>query len=196
MPSALQNVACIGWGSLIWDPRTLPIRQPWFMDGPLLPVEFGRQSDDDRITLVIVPKNVTGVACVRTLWALMVARSLDEATSALAEREMPCKPDTKKVGRWPCAPEDARDFTEIVEAWAKEKGLDGVVWTALPPKFEKENGRMPGVDEVLQHLRGLSSDRQKWRRAEEYVRKAPVQIDTEYRHRIECELGWTPLPMT
>jgi hypothetical protein len=188
MPNTPRSIACLGWGSLIWDPRALPIRRPWFTDGPLLPIEFARQSKDNRITLVIVPTNLAEVACVRTLWALMVTPSLDIAREKLAKRE-----GADEIGCWPdnVLP---KELAETVEVWAGEKGLDAVVWTALPPRFDKKDGRMPGVDEVLQHLRGLASE--KWKRAEEYVRRTPVQIDTEYRRRIECELGWTPIPPT
>jgi hypothetical protein len=47
-------IACIGWGSLIWDMRNLNVDGNWHADGPLLPIEFARQSRDGRITLVIV----------------------------------------------------------------------------------------------------------------------------------------------
>jgi hypothetical protein len=114
----------------------------------------------------------------------MVAPSLDAAREKLAKREGTT--DEKKIGCWP---DDvlSKEVGEVVEAWAKKNALDGVVWTALGPKFKM-------VSEVLGHLRGLSdSDCVAWNRAQEYVRKAPRQIDTEWRRRMECELGWTPI---
>jgi hypothetical protein len=190
MPGSHPKIACLGWGSLIWDPRSLPIRRPWFTDGPLLPIEFARESKDKRITLVIVPNNLAEVACVRALWALMVATDLGVARAELAKRE---GTDVKNISCWPdeVLP---KEVGEVVEAWAKEKALDGVVWTALSPKFNNEDCRMPGVDEVLKHLGKLShSDYAAWNCAQEYVRKAPRQIDTEWRRRMECEFGWTPI---
>jgi hypothetical protein len=197
MPSEPLKIACLGWGSLIWDPRTLPIRRPWFQDGPLLPIEFARRSDNGhgRITLVIVPPDCARVPCVRALWALMTVDSFDDAIERLAEREMPKNPREKAIGRWSFGATATEDFpfTDLISTWAQKKGLDAVVWTALPPKNERD-GEMPTIDAVLQHLHGLAFDYSRWREAEEYVRKAPMQIDTEYRRRIECEFGWTPVP--
>jgi hypothetical protein len=45
-------IACIGRCSLIWDVRNLDVDGNW-RDGPLLPVEFARQSSNRRITLVL-----------------------------------------------------------------------------------------------------------------------------------------------
>ena len=58
-------IVCIGWGSLIWDTRSLDVDVHWRADGPMLPIEFARESSDGRITLVIVQ----GFASVLTLWS-------------------------------------------------------------------------------------------------------------------------------
>ena len=69
--------------------------------------------------------------------------------------------------------------------------LDAVVWTALKPKFQEEIGQIPTADEVIAFLKHLPPETKKV--AEEYVRRAPAQVNTEYRRRIENELGWTPI---
>lgn len=48
-----MRIACIGWGSLIWNQKDLLIYGEWYKNGPALPIEFVSQSSDDRLTLVI-----------------------------------------------------------------------------------------------------------------------------------------------
>jgi hypothetical protein len=69
--------------------------------------------------------------------------------------------------------------------------LDVVIWTALPPKFRGENGKMPSADDVITHLSDLRHEKRK--HAEQYIRMTPRQIDTNYRRQIEVALHWTPL---
>ena len=40
-----MKIAGLGWGTLVGDPRSLPIPRPWFEVGPLLPRQLARQSD-------------------------------------------------------------------------------------------------------------------------------------------------------
>src|SRR5262245_11065562 len=125
----VMTIACLGWGSLVWDARTLPVNGDWKDDGPDLPVEFARQSGGNRITLVVVPV----APSVRTLWASLSAQSLRDAVTALNEREG--RPGSNKIGRWPSDERDEKACQEVIAAWAEKKGLTGVVWTALSPKF-------------------------------------------------------------
>ena len=76
-----------------------------------------------------------------------------------------------------------------IEKWARARDLDGVIWTALPAKFDDED-RTPSEEEVIAHLRRLTGTQRD--EAERYIRQAPRQIDTPYRRRIEAELHWLP----
>ena len=181
-----MRIGCLGWGSLIWDPRDLPFRGIWFRDGPLVPIEFARQSKDDRITLVLV----SGRPVVRSLWSVLSVRSLDEAQTALAKRE---GTDKENIGVWKTGTADANTSLQVCQTigqWAMRLALDSVVWTALPAQFNGEK-RVPTVREVVGHLSNLQHEKR--RNAEEYIRMAPRQIDTDYRRRIEADLHWKPV---
>lgn len=179
-------IACLGWGSLVWDPRELPIQGEWFKDGPILPVEFARQSKDGRLTLVILPSEEGGTD-VRTLWVPMSLSNIKDARIALSLREG-CTAD--HIGIWPHTNGKGDPMRANIEAWATRLNLEGVVWTALPPKFNDEDDRAPTFDEAVQYLRSLSHEKR--RLAENYIRKTPLQVDTGYRRRFELEFGWKP----
>lgn len=185
MPST-PRIACLGWGSLVWDPRSLPLESGWFRDGPLLPIEFARESSDGRITLVIaeVPNDV------QALWAVLASADLEAAIRALAHREDMQGTLIQRIGFWTAEAGSAHEETTVIGRWATGVGLDGVVWTALKPGFRGDRGLVPSEAEVLRYLRELPDGRRK--AAELYVRNAPLQIVTPYRKRIEEEFGWLP----
>lgn len=180
-------IACLGWGSLVWDARTLPIQHYWFEDGPLIKVDFLRHSDDDRITLVLH----NSAQPVRSLWAAMTVNTLDEAINALAVREgMTGANPSKNIGRWSRGTANPDCILEL-EAWAEARGITSVIWTALPAKFGGQNNRCPTLEEVTLHLSRLTGPGRD--AAENYIRRAPRQIDTTYRRHIEAKLGWIPI---
>jgi hypothetical protein len=174
-----MRISCLGWGSLIWKPEDLPVGK-WLSDGPHIPIEFARQSADGRMTLVIAEDG----GPVRVLWAPLDVKTIDEARKALAHREG-CQ--LNAIGYWSPLVKPNSKSSATIASWALTKGLDGVVWTALKPKFGDEY-RMPSAGEVIGYLTGLSGIPME--KAKEYVRRAPVQIKTPYRARIEDELGW------
>lgn len=178
-----MKIACLGWGSLIWDSRELNIpSEKWNTDGPSLPVEFSRKSNDGRITLIIDrqanPQTV--------LWAELEQEDLDEARCLLARREGTRYENIHLTHADGSSSNNSEISAKVID-WLRVKKLDAAIWTGL--SYNRNGGR-PSVSEVVKHLQKLEGcDRE---RAEEYVRKAPTQIDTEYRKKIVEEFGWTP----
>lgn len=181
-----MKIACIGWGSLIWDPKGLPIRRNWYSDGPILPVEFLRQSRDGRLTLVL-SNNATPV---RTLWALMATGDLEIAKDSLRDREGISRKNLDSlIGFIKSDSNNNNGSNEvIIRKWLKSKNLDAAIWTNLPAEFKGEKGKGPSEKEAIDYLRNLSVEKQNI--AKEYIRKSPQQIDTDIRRRLETEFGW------
>lgn len=187
------SIACIGWGSLVWDPRTLPCAEEWRNDGPLLPVEFARESGDKperrRITLVICE----GAERVPTCWTRLHANSIGDARKALAVREY-----EKASPQWTdkyigycdleTGVQSGREASTVA-SWAARVGLRGAVWTDLACGFRGKRATMPSVEEVIDYLSSLDGPARD--EAEKYVRRAPAQVATRYRQQIVQALGWS-----
>src|SRR3989344_2470817 len=120
-----MKIACLGWGSLVWDPRGLPIQKQWFQDRPMVQVEFARESSGGRITLVLMKNAVP----VRSLWAIMDIDELETAREALAIREgiNDYKGHTdKRIGSWPT---DNPATILGLQEWASCRKIENVIWT-------------------------------------------------------------------
>lgn len=183
----MASIACLGWGSLIWSPRELPIRRQWFADGPLIQVEFARKAKDGRLTLALTETDFR----VRSLFALMEnGNDLDAACDALRKREgIPAALGQQHIGRWSRG-DAAPLYIEHLPQWAEARGFDHIIWTGLPPGLEPP-GPKPGLDDIFAYLDGLTGETRDV--AENYIRRAPRQTDTDYRRAIEARYGWLPL---
>lgn len=181
-----MKIACLGWGSLIWKPAELPVASDWFADGPWLPIEFAREGDSGELATVLCE----GVGEVQVLWALLDVADLDAAREALREREGVPSEQPECIGSWPEGPDTA--FQGTIGDWARQRGLDAVVWTALPPRSGGLNQRKPSPEAALTYLRTLDAERQA--HARDYIRRTPAAIDTAYRRLIESTFNWRPLP--
>jgi hypothetical protein len=174
-----MRIACLGWGSLIWNPGLLPLASEWHVDGPMLPIEFARVADGGELATAIC---LNAPPC-QVLWALLNVETLAAAVNALRKREQ--------------IPEDREDgigvFTinsltvGVLGKWAADRRLDAVIWTALPPRFEEIEGLIPSLDDVLSYL--IALDGETLEHAKFYMENVPEQIDTPYRSEIR-KLGW------
>ena len=173
-------IACLAWGSLVWDPRSLPMSSEWRADGPGVCVDYFRQSKDGRLTLVLD----RSAPISPSLWCLLTTTDLAEASQALALREG--MPSTKRIGVWSIG-DNAPATIKDLDTWAASKNLDHVVWTDLPPKFNNQP-TPPTAEAAVAYLRNLPSEAST--RAEEYVRRTPPQIQTVLRRAFERELQW------
>ncbi len=179
-------IACLGWGSLIWDPRSLPIRSAWFKDGPPVRTEFLRKSSDGRITLVLHET----VAPVQSLWAIMDTDDPERARTALGEREGIRSRLHDLVGLWEPGQEPPHNTIEGLPGWARAHNVKAVVWTRLSHNFHgKDSERIASAEEIIVYLSSLEG--KTLDKAKTYIRNAPQQISTGIRQAIEVALGWT-----
>jgi hypothetical protein len=178
------NIAGIAWGSLIWNPDPLKLASGWMPDGPLLPLEFVRDSDDSEELALVLHE---AAPAIPTYWARLDAPDLAAAREMLRRREKIRPEYPQCVGSIP-NPHGAVDAR--IAAWMARQELDAVVWTALPAKFAGVSRRAPSAHEALAFLAGLEGEVRA--KAEEYVRRIPPEIDTLYRSLFADKLGWTP----
>ena len=186
----MTRIACLAWGSLVWDAgeHPLPLRTEWRNDGPELPIEFARisESRNGALTLVLFPK----VTPSKTLWSEMESESIYEASKLLSRRE---RTSIKNIGYWqktgefesPVIPMLPNDISK----WALNRDLEGVIWTALPSNFFERLKKPLTPVNAVEYLRSLT-DSEGFLKAEEYFRKAPMQIKTEVRRLVQDKLGW------
>lgn len=139
-------IACIGWGSLIWNMGNLDVDGEWRPDGPMLPVEFARQSSNGQITLVLVQ----GTAPVPSLWSAFNTRDLTAARESLRKRERVFRSRADDfIAHWRQGDNPESEPHATIAGWATEKDFEAAVWTSLPPKFNEIDGRVPTENEVI-----------------------------------------------
>lgn len=94
----------------------------------------------------------------------------------------------KLIGSW-SKNDPAPNTIPSLDKWAESHEVDHAIWANIPPKWNG-NKRTPTEQEVVDYLKELTGSART--NAEEYIRKAPKQIGTLYRRKIEAELGWKP----
>ncbi|WP_313384603.1 hypothetical protein [Pantoea sp.] len=161
-----MNIACLGWGSLIWKPGALPVEGEWHHDGPLFPVEFSRTSDGGELATAIC----MNAPPVPVLWARLATQDLGRACLQLREREGIPDERVDGIGIFSVTAQTPG----VLADWARARKLDAVIWTGLP--------------QAITHLQQLEGDEAIHART--YIMQVPAQIDTPYRRAITAHFGW------
>lgn len=187
-----MNIAILGWGSLIWDPRNLEIdktigEKGWHNEGPMLPIEFARISQDGRLTLVIEE----GSKHIQTLYAISKFKNLELAALDLAMREG-CRKN--KIGTFSRENDafypNTFPFKQLIKRWIDNtQDIDAVIWTNLSGNFQNKIGLKLTPDNAVNYLKYQSFDVKE--KAEQYIHRTPEIVRTSIRAAIEKELGWT-----
>jgi len=178
-----MRIAVLAWGSLVWQPRNrhgeIRLAGTWHDDGPLLPVEFARISVDGRLTLILVPGYPHRSP---VLWAGSAFSDVTAARANLAERETgaPIEEVHGVAAGGDVIGAPAGPVVATVSQWLGCRSLDAAIWTGLGPGGRWEGGF--GVDAAVDYVSGLTGEER--RRALEYVRRAPEQIDTPVRRAL------------
>jgi hypothetical protein len=178
-----MSIAILVWGSLYWDKRNLETTDEWFYDGPVLPIEFARISNGNRLTLVIKPAfdNVT------TLYAISAHDTLAAARENLRSREgteninnigfIDFTTNTQQVRQ-------ANAFMiDILSQWNTERNFDAIIWSDFSPRFSDAINQQFTLQNVITFIDNLPKAEK--RSALQYIRNTPHQINTRFRNAIE-----------
>jgi hypothetical protein len=96
-----MRIAILGWGSLIAEPRGLPVTGEWQEDGPMLWIEFSRISKRGAragcLTLVIDERSDEEI---RSLYIVSARTDLLQAIADLQARKERCQM-TSDSAKWP-----------------------------------------------------------------------------------------------
>jgi len=179
-----MKIACLAWGSLLWKAQPLVLTTPWYADGPSLPLEFCRVGDRGELSTALCQ----GSPAQTSWWALLDTDSVLQAREQLRQREQIDRNRPEWVGT---APSDtAYPFGAPIGEWMSTKGLDAVVWTALPPRYAEVEGQVPTDAQAVDYLGRLTGDTRD--HAEDYLRRVPARFDSPTRREIARALGWRP----
>ena len=185
-----MKIAIIVWGSLYWDPRELAKTEDWFYDGPVLPLEYARKSNNGRITLVIKPD----FDDVTTLYAISSLNKLDDAIDNLRIRE-----DTDNVENIGYVDYTANQSNNVRQSnsfiinrlneWNSTKSFDAIIWSDFSAKFKNAGLGVLSVNNIVRHINSLDYNAKA--DALEYISKTPKQISTRFRSELEKQFNLT-----
>ena len=189
-----MKIAILGWGSLIWQPKELAYNKTfgWQKDGPILPIEFARISKDGRLTLVITENGTK----VPVSFTLSNYHNLEEAVLNLAVREGSGRNSIGSYDKNKDTFSSKFLFKEEIKNWIRNTDFEAVIWTNLGENWNIKNDKGDIIRQIepekrIEYLKESKGNTSAI--AEEYIRRTPIKINTDFRKKIEATLNWTPI---
>ncbi len=182
-----MQTAILGWGSLLWEkrPEFDQWHGPWAYDGPTLKLEFSRVSKTRLRALTLVIDQEHGTP-TRVAWCVSKRTDLRDAVCDLRTRE---GTTLNNIGQVIVAGQadspSERSVEDIILAWAEDKKVEAVIWTALKSNFKRETERCFSIDTAIWYLKSLPPEGKS--KAAEYVRRAPHFVQTPLREAVQKE---------
>ena len=183
--------AVLAWGSLVWDPGGLQTAGKFAANGPLLPIEFCRVSDDGRLTLAIdesfgalcktysAPSALEDSRCgdggslpAREGWRTSRAVGFVEPASG---RQSDCRDGKPSPGR-----RDDRRLGGVDSATTPRSGRRS---PAISTTGARAASRSPSPRRCNISKRWKRTIPRNSRAALAYIRKAPPEVETPVRER-------------
>ena len=187
---ALNRIAILGWGSLIWDIEILAphVEGEWQMAaGPRLPMEFSRISPKRKMGLVVCLDPEVGVAC--PTHAIESARqNIHAVEQDLAARE---RAPLSLIGAWHQSGVSRGRMPEVVanvKDWCVRYGWSGAVWTDLEPNFQAHTTQRFSVETGIAYLKTLGGEN--LAEAVSYIENAPTHTRTPLRDALKNDPWW------
>ena len=177
-----MKIAILGWGSLLWEGgQEFDKRHdtPWRLDGPTLKIEFSRKSTSRQGALTLVIDDQHG-SPTTVAWCLSTRQNVEDAICDLRCREGTAAKNIE------CAL--ATEGQKPIAAWAGQRSVDAVIWTALKSNF----GESFSVETAIAYVNTLDSCGKA--KAAEYVRRAPVFVKTPLRDALQREPWFLTIP--
>ena len=85
-------------------------------------------------------------------------------------------------------------FEDEIKNWIKNTDFDAVIWTNLGENWNIKNEKGDIIRQIeperrIEYLKELKGNTSVI--AEEYIRRTPIEINTDFRKEIEKKLNWT-----
>lgn len=195
--TAPMRIALLGWGSLLWEGGAGfdKCHDEWNPDGPQVPLEFSRISKRRLGALTLVIDHEHG-APTTVAWCFSIRRRVEDAIYDLRSRE---ETTVENIGRLALPealhPVDGDERNDAVvdpmAVWARNKGIDVVIWTALASNFTSKAKCPFSVSAAIAYLKTLPPEAKA--KAAEYVWRAPDFVQTPLRRALQQE-PWFAVP--